>query len=243
MKRGSRTGAFAVAVGVGAFAVAALLWQRWFGETNEVEVRTPQPVKPETPLVEQEDHAKHSPLQLAQEGTGDLFNRRYRVEIDKPQLDAKAVMHRIYDDIDWFVPTELATFEKTKGSGEQFAEGDEYMIHITGPWDGPVRTIKVEPMMFAFATLEGHLEAGEIHFRAADEGENRLRFEIESWARSKDLLVDLAYDKAGLAKSAQTSMWVLFCRRVAEASGGELIGEVDVTTVRRPVDEDGVETA
>ena len=43
---------------------------------------------------------------------------------------------------------------------------------------------------FRLATLDGHLEAGEIEFRAETDGDG-LRFEIESWARAGDRLSNL----------------------------------------------------
>ena len=44
--------------------------------------------------------------------------------------------------------------------------GDEYVVRMPGPWDGPVRVVEVTPTSFRLATLDGHLEAGQIEFRA-----------------------------------------------------------------------------
>ncbi|HEX3925196.1 MAG TPA: hypothetical protein VHY31_23150 [Streptosporangiaceae bacterium] len=38
---------------------------------------------------------------------------------------------------------------------------------MPGPWDGPVRVVHTGAASFRFATLAGHLEAGEIEFRRA----------------------------------------------------------------------------
>ncbi len=67
------------------------------------------------------------------------------------------------------------------------AVGDEFVVRMPGPWDGPVRAVEVTPTSFRLATLTGHLEAGQIEFRAADDGGD-LVFTIESWARSGDRL-------------------------------------------------------
>jgi Domain of unknown function (DUF1990) len=69
------------------------------------------------------------------------------------------------------------------------------------------------------ATLDGHLEAGEIEFRASSAG-GALRFEIESWARAGDRLADLLYNKLRLAKEIQLNMWSHFCVRTAALAGG-----------------------
>ena len=101
--------------------------------------------------------------------------------------------------------------------------GDEYVVRMPGPWDGPVRVVAVSPRSFRFATLAGHLEAGQIEFRAAPAPEG-LRFEIESWARSADRLSDLLYHRLHMAKEIQLHMWTSFLERVARASGGRLDG-------------------
>ncbi len=173
-----------------------------------------------------------TPAQLLSDGTGPLFHRRYCVDIAHPTVDAEALIAQVTCEINDFCPSAMATFDKTKGVTQAMQVGDEYYIHIAGPWDGPVRVIDVQPTSFAFVTIEGHMEAGEIRFRLRPHPTraDALRFEILSWARSRDMLVDLAYDKLKIAKQAQTNMWVHFCKRVAEESGGELIGEVDVLT-------------
>ena len=57
------------------------------------------------------------------------------------------------------------------------------------------------------ATLEDHLEAGQIEFRARRE-DDLLIFEIESWARSSAKLVHVLYDKLRMAKETQLHMWI-----------------------------------
>ena len=53
--------------------------------------------------------------------------------------------------------------------------------------DGPVRVVERTQTSFRFATLEGHLEAGQIEFSARYDGP-MLEFRIESWARAGDRL-------------------------------------------------------
>ena len=109
--------------------------------------------------------------------------------------------------------------------------GDEYVVRMPGPWDGPVRIVAVSPASFRFATLAGHLEAGEIEFRALPAPDG-LRFEIESWARSADRLSDLLYHRLRMAKEIQLHMWTSFLERVAAASGGRLTGGIEIHTRR-----------
>lgn len=183
-------------------------------------------------------------VQRIVDGTGALFHRRYSVDILNPRLDAEALMDTIKADVNEFTPTLMAYFEKTKGDEETFEVGDEYFIHITGPWNGPVRTVDVSPTSFSFVTLEGHLEAGQIHFSVIPHPsmDNALRFQILSWARSKDRLVEFAYDFTEVAKNAQGNMWRDFCRRVVDASGGEQLGRLQVITQRTPFEGEKVGT-
>jgi hypothetical protein len=109
--------------------------------------------------------------------------------------------------------------------------GDEYVVRMPGPWDGPVRVVERTPSCFRFATLEGHLEAGQIVF-SAERGEDRLLFRIESWARSGDRLSDLLYDRLRMSKEIQFHMWTSFLERVIEMSGGKRDGGLRIHTRR-----------
>jgi hypothetical protein len=67
--------------------------------------------------------------------------------------------------------------------------------------------------------------------RARDEDE-RLVFEIESWARSGDRLSNVMHDRLRMAKEVQLHMWTSVLERVARRVGGRLDGGVDVETRR-----------
>jgi hypothetical protein len=108
-------------------------------------------------------------------------------------------------------------------------QGDEFVVRMPGPWDGPVRVVRRDEASFRLATLDGHLEAGEIEFRAAPDGD-ALRFEIESWARAGDRLSALLYNKLRLAKEIQLNMWSHFCVRAAGLAGGRPQGGITIRT-------------
>jgi hypothetical protein len=171
-------------------------------------------------------------LQLPGDGYGTLFHRRYWVDIDRPRLDAHTLMDQVKRDVGAFCPRLLADFKKVKGHPTNMQPGDEYEIIILGPWNGNVRVVEVTPTSFTFVTLEGHPEAGQITFAAKRHpGKRRaLRFEIRSWARSRDMLVSLGYNEGKIGKEIQKNAWVAFCERVAEASGGAILDKVQVET-------------
>jgi uncharacterized protein DUF1990 len=179
---------------------------------------------------------------LAQ-GYGPLLHRRYAVRVVDSRSTPEQVVTLLAADPNSAAPQDAAVFVKAKEAGDSsFGEmevGDEYVVRMPGPWDGPVRVVHRTPTSFRFATLAGHLEAGQIEFRARCE-ESELVFEIESWARPGDRVSHLLYNKLLLAKEIQLNLWTETCLGVVRNSGGRLQGGVRVHT--RRVD-DGVELA
>jgi hypothetical protein len=158
-----------------------------------------------------------------------LFHRRYRVRIRESDLSADELVQRVAGDPDSVAPSEFATFRKLSGAGGAMRMNDEYVVRMAGPWDGPVRVVKREGAMFRLATLDGHLEAGQIEFRAYEE-DGLIVFEIESWARSKDRLTDLLYDRLRMSKEVQLHMWTSTLERIAATSGGRRTGGIEIHT-------------
>ena len=178
------------------------------------------------------------PTQPAAHGDGPVLERRYYLDLERPRLGATQMMAAIQADLPSFSPSALADFEQTQGSPGQLQVDDEFHIRILGPWNGSVRVTSVSATAFELVTLEGHPEAGRIHFEvhALDGRPDALRFEICSLARSRDGLVAFAYDTVGGGKLMQEATWVEFCTRVAQVSGGQALGPVVVQTTRRTPD-------
>jgi Domain of unknown function (DUF1990) len=170
-------------------------------------------------------------VQPASTGAGPLFHRRYAARIREPRFSAEELVAVVSRDLNRVAPTEFAVFQKVSGRDDAMRVGDEYVVRMPAPWDGPVRVVAVSPHSFRFATLAGHLEAGQIEFRAAPAPQG-LRFEIESWARSGDRLSNLLYHRLRMAKEVQLHMWTSFLERVARASGGRLTGGIEIHTRR-----------
>ncbi len=110
------------------------------------------------------------------------------------------------------------------------ALGDEFLVHMPGPWDGPVRAIDVRPDRFRFATLDGHLEAGQIEWRAWYE--DTLNFAVESWSRGGDRWSAFVHDRLRMAKEVQLYMWTSVVERAPRLAGGRLLDGVQVRTRR-----------
>ncbi len=163
-------------------------------------------------------------------GVGPLLHRHYAVRIVDSPMSPATLMEAVTANLNRASP-EMAVFRKTRGAAGLLRLGDEFVVRMPGPWDGPVRVVRRDAMSFQLATLNGHLEAGQIEFRAAADGD-ALRFEIESWARAGDRLSDLLYNRLRLAKEIQLNMWSHFCVRTAALAGGRPQGGVTIRTRR-----------
>jgi hypothetical protein len=167
-------------------------------------------------------------VQWPSDGSGAHFHRRYSVRIEGSSLSPEELVERLMADPDEAAPSEFATFQKLRGDEGVLRVNDEFVVRMPGPWDGPVRVASTSPRSFRLVTLAGHLEAGQIEFRASnDEG---LGFEIESWARSGDRLSELLYDRLRISKEVQFHMWTSFLERVVKMSGGRRAGGLRIHT-------------
>ena len=169
-------------------------------------------------------------IQHPYSGTGPLFHRVYDARIREARLGPSELLEQITADLDRVAPSEFASFQKVLGNEGAMAVGDEYVVRMPGPWDGPVRVVERTPNAFRFVTLDGHLEAGQIRF--AVERRDLLEFRIESWARSGDRLSNLLYHHVRMGKEVQLHMWTSVLERVAKLAGGRLTGGIKIRTWR-----------
>jgi Domain of unknown function (DUF1990) len=173
-------------------------------------------------------------VQAMEDGVGPLFHRLYRARIRDARVSPEELIGRLTADPNQASPTELARFLRVGREHGRIRIGDELVVRMPGPWDGPVRVTATSDTSFRFTTLSGHLEAGQIEFRAAQTGE-MLSFEIESWARSGDRLSNLLYHHLRMAKEVQLHMWTSLLEQVCKLSGGRLTGGVEI--ISRKVDD------
>jgi uncharacterized protein (UPF0548 family) len=170
-----------------------------------------------------------SELQRFEDGVGPLMHRIYRTRIVGTTSTPEQLMARMTENLDGVAPSEFATFQKVEGEKGDLAEGNRYVVRMPGPWDGPVRVVTADATSFRLATLPGHLEAGQIEFRARSDYRS-LWFEIESWARSGDRVSDLLYSRLRFSKEVQLHMWSSVLRQVVGLSGGKMEGGLVITT-------------
>jgi hypothetical protein len=208
------------------FGIALVSW-RYMWRTTPLH-RSEEPGSradlPDTTPGEQEPGG----IQPVGAGVGPLLHRSYAVRIVNSELTPSALIDAVAANLSRISP-ETAVFHKTRGRNDQLRRGDEFVVRMPGPWDGPVRVVRRESGSFRLATLPGHIEAGQIEFRAARAGD-AVRFEIESWARAGDRLAALLYNRLRLAKEIQLNMWSHFCVRAAALAGGRPQGGVTIRT-------------
>ncbi len=178
------------------------------------------------PLPDQLVDDRSQPMEC---GVGPLFRRLFMVEIEDSSLTAEELTAKVAADLNQAVPSEVTAVERMSGTPGALTVGDEIVVRMPGPWDGPVRVVHRTSTSFRLATLAGHLEAGQIEFRVRPAG-SRLRFEIEAWARPSSRAIDLLYARLRLAKEIQLNMWVRFCLTAAKLAGGKARGGVTIQT-------------
>jgi hypothetical protein len=205
----------------------AYMWRTTPFHRSEVEGTLSENAPPAYP-----DDFDMTEVQGVEQGYGPLFHRFYRTRIRETTFTPEELVAAVAADIDKVAPTTFSSFQKVSGGAGPIRPGEELTVRMAGPWDGPVRVVDVAPGSFWLATLDGHLEAGQIVFRAGRDEEGLIVFEIESWARSRDRLVNLTYTKLRMAKEIQLHMWTSFLEGVVSLSGGRMTGGIDIHTRR-----------
>lgn len=166
-------------------------------------------------------------VQLCGDGVGPLFHRRFTVDIVGARCTPEQLVSMVADRFHQFVPSEVVGIARDhEGS---LRVGQDFVVEMPGPWNGPVRVVERRSDLLRLATLRDHLEAGQVQFRA-EQGPDALTFQVEAWARSATPLVQLLYTHLRLAKEIQCNMWVRFCLSATEAAGGRTRDGVHVST-------------
>ena len=224
-----------VLLSAGALGLLAIVWRRVAAPRATARVRSDASDEPEPSAP---NAASGADVQTAQSGTGSIFHRKYEVELTGSSLGAAAVLHLMHGHLAELSPSMLAHFEKSSGRDGALRVGDEYEITMLGPWNGMVRVSEITDTSFTLATLDGHPEAGHITFSVTDIASGVVQAQIESWARSRDAVVETAYATFGIGKQVQTEAWVTFLQRLCTLAGAAGTTEVQITDAEIPVSGD-----
>lgn len=217
----------------GTLGVLGIVWRRRAAPRAEERVTRKSAG---THDVERAPRSSAPDTQTASRGAGPLIHRRYEVELPDRAISRDIVLRLMQLHLTELAPSALADFQKSEGTDTVFRVGDEYAITMLGPWNGTVRVAEMTSDSFTLVTLEGHPEAGHITFSVHEDAQapSTLRVMIESWARSRDALVAVAYGTLGIGKQVQTEVWITFLQRLAELAGVHTRPEVSITTETLP---------
>lgn len=167
-------------------------------------------------------------------GYGPMLHRTFRARVATPRLGPRALVAVLAADMNQAMVPGVAHFDRVGDDRHALAVGDEFVVRMPGPWDGPVRVVDRtdgdDRSSFRLATLDGHVEAGQIEFAAVALGDDALEFRITTWARAGDPIADLVYNRLGVAREIQFQLWVHCCVRAAALSDGAAPDGVEVTT-------------
>lgn len=181
-----------------------------------------------------DDHPEVEEVRPMNDGTGPVLERTYRAQFVGTTVTPEHLMELITEDLNEGTESGIADFVDQRVTDGSSGVGTEYSIRMPGPWDPSVRVIDRTPTSLRFATMSGHMEAGQIELlvraQTSPDGE-RLIFEIRSVARAADHLFSVIYNRLRIAREMQLYMWVIFCRSVGELSGGRLDGKIELETV------------
>ena len=168
------------------------------------------------------------PVQLAVEGIGPLLQRDYLAVVRDSPMAPEDVLMRMRTDFPRFSPDALARFTRPEGETGPLQLGQTMHVFITGVGHCAVQVSHLDVDSFTLRTLHGHMEAGRITFSATCSEAGFLEVRIRSRARISDVPRLLSYLMLG--RAVQTKIWTTFLERVAEATGGRLLGSVTVAT-------------
>ena len=109
--------------------------------------------------------ASREEIQHPPGGVGPLFHRIYRARIrEARRRPGGADRHHHGGSRPRGAERSSPASPRCSATQASMAVGDEYVVRMPGPWDGPVRVVERTPTSFRFVTLDGHLEAGQIRF-------------------------------------------------------------------------------
>ncbi len=188
--------------------------QRSLHRSSSDEIVFSEPMPPSRP------ETLGSPVQTREDGRGPIVMRTFEVRITDPTLSPTQLIDEFRQRPNDFVPRHVAGFVDGDDDVTSMDPGDEFTVEIPGPWNGPVRIDAVEATSVTMVTLVGHMEAGHIRFAVVEPDAAGYRFQIRSWARAGDELFHQLHVVAGIAREAQTAMWVHTCDRAVAISGG-----------------------
>lgn len=164
------------------------------------------------------------------QAVGPVLHRLYSATIQAPNLTAELLVSIIAADPNVIAPSEVLRFERTRGAPGGLREGDELLIRMAGPWNGPVAVTRRWKEGFRLAARRGHPQLGQVELRARDE-DGRIAMQIQTRERAAGLSFHIL-QRIGLIRRMQTHTWAEMLENAAQLAGGRRPERVTVRSWR-----------
>jgi hypothetical protein len=151
-------------------------------------------------------------------GVGPVVHQLYAVAIRAPKLAPEQLLAIIAADPNVIAPSEVLRFEKGRGEAAGLREGEELLIRMAGPWNGPVRVTRRWQLGFRLAATRGHAQLGQLELRVRGV-DGDLAVEIQTRERAAGLAVYLL-QRVGLIRRMQAHTWAEMLENAARLAGG-----------------------
>lgn len=149
---------------------------------------------------------------------GPAVDRLYGATIEAPVLSAERLLAIVAADPNVIAPAEVLRFEKTGCRGRGLEEGDELLIRMAGPWNGPTRVTGRWREGFRLAGVRGHPQVGQLELRVRDR-DGGIAIEIQTHERAAGIAFHLLW-RIGLIRRMQDYTWATMIGKAAQLAGG-----------------------
>jgi hypothetical protein len=157
-------------------------------------------------------------------------HRLYSATIRTPKLTAARLLAVIAADPNVIAPSEVLRFEKTDGERGRLQEGDELLIRMAGPWNGPVKVTRRWEEGFRLTATHGHPQLGQVELRIRDE-DGQIAAEIQTRERAAGISFH-ALQRIGLIRRMQSYTWAEMLENAAQLAGGRRPERITVASWR-----------
>ncbi len=180
--------------------------------------------------------AEPSRANTEETGVGARAHRVYGAVLRDCVLPAERLIQIIATDPNVIAPTEVLRFERKGEGARDLREGDELLIRMAGPWNGPVRVTRRWENGFRLAALRGHAQVGQFELRARDgdgdgDGDGQIAMEIQTRERAAGLWFYLL-ERIGLVGRMRAYTWAEMLQKSAQLAGGRPPTEITVRSWR-----------
>ena len=166
-------------------------------------------------------------------GLGPVAHHLYAATTRNPKLAPEQVLAIIAANPNVVAPTEVLRFERPRGTSSSLQKGDELLIRMAGPWNGPMRVTERGDDRLRLAAMPGHPQQGQIELRvrSRDGDRNGILIELQTREHAAGLGFYLL-QRTGLIQRMQSYTWAEILQNAARLAGGQPPDRITVQSWR-----------